>query len=278
MKFGIEVVTLGEFGDPNIVVEFARAAEAAGWEALFVWDHLAFVWGVPSGEPWVILSAVAACTERLQIGVGVTPLPRRRPHLLAHTAATLDRLSAGRLVLGLGLGGVPEEFSAFGESGDARDRAKMMDEGLEVLDQLLRGQPVTHRGSHYTINGVTLAPTPVRQPRPPIWIGGESAPALRRAARWDGWIIGIANEHGDIIRSPEQLAGQIATIQQHRAVDAPFEVALMGGYSTPGDSRRPQEYADAGATWWLETLHGLRGSVSEMLERVKAGPPAAAPA
>ncbi len=274
MRFGIEVVTLGEFGDPRIVLELAQAAEAAGWGALFVWDHLAFAWGVPSGDPWVILSAVAARTERLRIGVGVTPLPRRRPHLLAHTAATLDLLSSGRLILGLGLGGVPEEFSSFGESGDARVRAAMMDEGAELLDRLLRGEAVTHHGEYYTINGVTLAPGPVQKPRPPIWIGGESAPALRRAARWEGWIIGVSNEHGETTRTPEQLAAQITTIQQYRAGGAPFEVALMGGYSTAGDTRLPQEYADAGAGWWLETLHGLRGSVSEMLARVKAGPPA----
>jgi alkanesulfonate monooxygenase SsuD/methylene tetrahydromethanopterin reductase-like flavin-dependent oxidoreductase (luciferase family) len=182
MRYGIVTANLGEYSDPRVAVDLARVAEAAGWEAFFVWDHLGFVRGVPSGDPWVILSAVAASTTRLKLGFAVTPLARRRPQVVANALTSLDLLSDGRVVFGAGLGGVPEEFTAFGEPGDAKKRATMLDEGLTILDGLLSGETVTHRGQHYAVEGVSLVPRPLQRPRIPIWIGGESAPALRRAA------------------------------------------------------------------------------------------------
>jgi alkanesulfonate monooxygenase SsuD/methylene tetrahydromethanopterin reductase-like flavin-dependent oxidoreductase (luciferase family) len=112
----------------------------------------------------------------------------------------------------------------------------------------------------------------VQRPRIPVWIGGESRPALRRAARWDGWIVGGTSPEGTMTKTPEQLAQQIATIRRHRTNVAPFDVA-MDGYSTPGDGAMTREYEAAGVTWWLESLHGFRGSVEEMIERAAAGPP-----
>ncbi len=272
MRYGIEVVNLGEFADPRVVVRLAQTAEAAGWEGLFVWDHLGFVWGAPSGDPWVILAAVAASTTHLRLGTAVTPLPRRRPQIVAQTLATLDILCEGRVVFGVGLGGVPAEYTAFGEPGEAKVRAAMLDEGLDVLNRLWSGEKVIHHGQHYTVEGVTLAPLPVQRPRIPIWIGGDSPPALRRAARWDGWIIGAVSPDGKMTRTPEQIAGQVAAIRQHRNGAAPFDVAL-DGYSGPGDRALAREYEAAGATWWLESVHGMRGSVEEMLARLAAGPP-----
>ncbi len=106
MYYGIEVVTFGAYADPRPVVHLAQAAEAAGWDGLFIWDHLAFAWNVPSGDPWIILAAVAQATNRLKLSTAITPLHRRRPHVLANTLATLDLLSQGRVILGVGLGGV----------------------------------------------------------------------------------------------------------------------------------------------------------------------------
>lgn len=273
MRFGIEVVTLGELADPRRVVQLAEAAEAAGWEALVVWDHLGFVWGAPSGDPWIILAAVAQATTHLRLATGVTPLARYQPQMLAHTLAALDRLSEGRVILGVGLGGVAEEFSAFGGPGEARVRAAMVDEGLDLLDRFWRGETVTHQGTHYRVHGVTLAPLPLQQPRIPIWIGGESAPALRRAARWDGWIINGVNEANEFVRSPAQMAESIATIRrQRRSIDAPFDVA-MTGLSRSGETERAAQYAEVGVTWWFETLHGYRGDFDTLLARVDAGPP-----
>lgn len=275
MHFGIEVATLGEYADPRQVVRLAQAAEAAGWEGLFVWDHLAFAWGAPSGDPWVILAAVAQATRRLRLGPAVTPLPRRRPHLLANTLATLDVLSEGRVIFGAGLGGVPEEFTAFGEAGDPSARAARLDEGLAVLDRLWSGEMVTHHGIYYTVEAVTLAPLPVQRPRLPIWIGGESAPAMRRAARWDDWVVGGADQDGKTMnKTPAQVAEKLAYLRQNRSRSAPFDVSLSGYTTSPSDTARPREFAAVGVTWWVESLHGYRGSFDELLGRVKAGPPA----
>jgi alkanesulfonate monooxygenase SsuD/methylene tetrahydromethanopterin reductase-like flavin-dependent oxidoreductase (luciferase family) len=272
MHYAIEIVPFGEFGEPQTVLRLAQADEAAGWEGLFLWDHLAYAFGWPGGDPWVLLSAVAAITSRLKLGVDVTPLPRRRPQVLAHTLVTLDRLSQGRVIFGAGLGGTNEEFNLFGEPDDIRRRAAMLDEGLELLDGLLRGQTVDHQGVYYTAKGVTLTPLPIQQPRPPIWIGGESKAALRRAARWDGWVIPGANMEGQMEKSPGWLKEKVEAIRLQRKSSEPFDVAI-NGVSAAGDSALPQTYAEAGATWWLECLFGLRGSVEEMLARVNAGPP-----
>jgi probable F420-dependent oxidoreductase len=273
VRYGIDLTNLGDYADARTVVRLAQTAEQAGWEALFVWDHLGFAWGVPSGDPWVILAAVAASTNTLRLGTSVTPLARRRPHVVANQLATLDRLSGGRVVFGAGLGGVGREFAAFGEADDARERAARLDEGLAVLTRLLSGEEATHRGARYTVDGVALAPPPVQRPRVPIWIGGHSPAALRRAARWDGWLPAASDEQGQVVLAPERLAAGLATIRQHRAGAGPFEVAVIG-QSAPDNRALRQEYAAAGATWWLEILHGFRGPLEEMVALAAAGPPA----
>ena len=164
MRYGIEITNLGDYADPRAVVRVVRRAEASGLEGLFVWDHLGFVWGAPTGDPWIILSAVVASTARLTLGTAVTLLPRRRVQVVANELATLDLLSGGRAVSGAGIGGVPEEFTAFGEPGDATERAGMLDEGLALLDRLLLGEEVTHHGTNYTLEGIKLAPIPLQRP------------------------------------------------------------------------------------------------------------------
>ena len=277
MRYGIEVVTLGELSHPSAVMRLAQAAEAAGWDGLFVWDHLAFTWGVPSGDPWVILSAVAACTSRLELGTSVAALPRYRPQVLAQMLVSLDELSAGRVIFGAGLGGVPEEFSAFGETGDAKVRAAKLEESLEIINRLWSGEAVTYQGLHYQIDGVSLGHGPVRQPRIPIWIGGDSRPALRRAARWDGWVIGGIDETGKVVRTPEQMKESIDLIRQHRSgygiQDQPFDVAITGITTSPEENELPRAYESVGVTWWLESVYGLRGSLEDNLARIEPGPP-----
>lgn len=271
MKYGIDIATLGEYADPNVVVALAVAAEAAGWDGIFVWDHLAFVWGVPSGDPWVILAAVAQATERLKLGTAVTPIPRRRPQVLAHTVATLDILSHGRVIFGAGLGGVEAEFEAFGENAAAKERALKLDEGLAVMRQLWAGEVVTSDGRATHIQNVALAPLPV-QTQLPIWIGGDSPPAQRRAAQYDGWIIGGEDEHGNITKTPEKLGEDIEFIHRHRSGFGDIDIAITG-QSEADDPGLAPAYAEAGATWWLESCHGLRFSKTEMFVRVEAGPP-----
>jgi probable F420-dependent oxidoreductase len=273
MHFGIDLAVLGEYADPRVAVALALEAEAAGWEAFFVWDHLAFVWGVPAAEPWVTLAAIAQATTRLRLGTAVTPLARRRPQVLANTVATLDVLSQGRVILGVGLGGRPAEFSAFGEDAEPRARAEQLDESLAVLTGLWSGAPLTHHGQHYTVEGVTLAPLPVQRPRVPIWVGGHTLPALRRAARWDGWLEAADDEASARLAQPEHIAAKLAYIRQQRAAADPFDVVVTG-FSQPGDEARLREYAGAGVTWWLESLHSRRADRAALLARVRAGPPA----
>src|SRR6059036_598671 len=123
LRFGVCTTNFGTYADPRRAVAVAEAAEAKGWDGYFVWDHLSFVWGPPSADPWVLLAAVAVSTQRIRVGTAVAVVPRYRPHLLAHTTATLDRLSEGGLVLGVGIGGTSAEDAAFGGEADGVARA-----------------------------------------------------------------------------------------------------------------------------------------------------------
>jgi alkanesulfonate monooxygenase SsuD/methylene tetrahydromethanopterin reductase-like flavin-dependent oxidoreductase (luciferase family) len=274
MQFGLDVANMGVTADPRRVVELAVAAEAAGWEGLFMWDSWGYVWEVPTGDQWVILAAVAQATSRLRLGTAITVLPRRRPNMVAHTLATLDLLSNGRMVFGAGLGGGGREFTAFGEADTGKTRAAMLDEGLEVVAGLLNGERVQHQGQYYTVDDVALVPRGLQTPRIPIWIGATAGNALRRAARWDGWVIYTVDENGEVIRDPSAVASLLATIQQARhdadLEQQPYEVVVTGATS-PGDT--VEAYQAIGATWWLETLHGHRLSFDELMARVVAGPP-----
>lgn len=268
MRFAVEVTGLGSYANPAVVAEVARTAEEAGWDGLFIWDHLAWAGGIPSGDPWISLAAAATVTDRIVLGLDVCPLPRRRPHIVATAVAALDQLSHGRVVFGAGLGGSEVEYRTFGEDADATVRAEMLDESLTILDGLWRGDEVDHHGRHFTVDGVTLSPRPVQQPRPPIWIGGTAPPALRRAARWDGYAVGaIVDEHGNVIVTPEEVGRRVDQVGR----DDSFEVAVSGA-SGPRDGQLPAAYERAGATWWLECVHDLRGTLAEMLDRVRAGP------
>src|SRR5436190_20763774 len=222
MRFGICLANFGTYSDPNVPVQLAQAAEASGWDGVFIWDHLAFAWGPPAADPWTVLAAIATSTNRLRLGTAVTPVARRRPHVLAHQVATPDNLSGGRVTFGAGLGGSPSEFGKFGEPTDAKVRAAMLDEGLDVLRRLWSGGQVTHRGEHYTVNGVTLAPTPVQE-RVPVWIGGNRPASLRRASRWDGWIADSSAPTGMTL-APDDVARSIAAIARRDG----FYVAVLG--------------------------------------------------
>ena len=263
MNYGLHVANIGTYSDPRSVVRLAITAEESGWDAFFVWDHLAFVWDVPSADPWVMLAAVANSTERILVGTGVTPVARRRPHVLAHEIATLATLSSGRFVFGAGLGGVEREFGAFAEPADARARAAMLDEGLDIIKALLAGERVSHDGVHYRVEGVVLQAAP--EHAVPIWIGGRSTRALERAARFNGWFAESCDQER-MTMSPLDVRVAVERIGR-----APFDVAVEG-YSEPGEVEVHEAYAKAGATWWFEELHDRRGDADAMLARVEAGP------
>jgi alkanesulfonate monooxygenase SsuD/methylene tetrahydromethanopterin reductase-like flavin-dependent oxidoreductase (luciferase family) len=267
MRYGLSAANFGTYAEPARVAELAAAAEEAGWDGLFLWDHLSFVWGPPAGDPWLLLAVAAQATERLRVGTHVTPLARRRVQDVALTIATLDRLSGGRLVFGAGLGGNRRELEAFAEETDDRARAERLDEGLDVLRRLLDGGRVRHRGPHLVVDDVTLAPPPLQQPLP-IWIGGNAPRPVRRAARFDGWAANSSYvDHMTL--EPDDIAERLETIAAARRSLDGFDVAVQG-LSTLAD---PAAYARAGATWWLENVHDMRGPFDDMLALVRAGPP-----
>ena len=271
MRYGIVTANLGDYADPRVAVRLARAAEAAGWEAYFVWDHLGFVRGVPSGDPWVILSAVAASTMHLMLGLAITPLARRRPQVVANALASLDLLSGGRVVFGAGLGGDPEEFTAFGEPGDAMRRAAMLDEGVQVLGGLWSGETVTHRGKHYAVGGVSLAPRLLQRPRVPIWIGGVGAPAC---AGPPAGTVGSLPQRAPTGPRPWPKApdGSPRWWPKSEGTGPRTHPSRWPSTGTRSPAL-PRAYGAAGATWWLESIHDVQGTPGEMLARVKAGPP-----
>ena len=191
MRFSINIPNFGDFAGADTVARVASAAEAAGWDALFVWDHIVHYrrYQRSFGDPWILLTAAALATTRIKLGPLVTPVPRRRPHQLARQESTLDHLSDGRVIFGAGLGvPIEDEYGSFGEPTDPRLLAERLDEGLYLLDRYWSGEPVTHDGRHYHVEDVTLLPRPVQRPRVPVWIGGfwPHRPPMRRAARWDG--------------------------------------------------------------------------------------------
>jgi alkanesulfonate monooxygenase SsuD/methylene tetrahydromethanopterin reductase-like flavin-dependent oxidoreductase (luciferase family) len=281
MRFGICVPNLAEFSDPRQVAALARQAEEAGWDGFFVWDHVVFAYGVPeTGDPWVLLTAIALATERIRLGPLVTPVARRRPGTLARQVTSVDRLSGGRLVFGAGLGfTLQAEYASWGDLADPPVVAGRLDEGLEVLARLWSGERVDFRGEYLTAAGVTFAPTPAQRPRPPVWIGCDwpSRRPLRRAARWDGIAPMIVSPRdASWAATPQSVAEIVAGVGQHRDGGGPFDVVITGR-TPPDEQARAREtvaaLAAAGATWWLEGFRPSPGEYEAAWRRIEAGPP-----
>lgn len=281
MQIGLVVQTTGLLGYPQPLVRLAREAEAAGWDGFFIWDVIRGETAEPkpTADPWITLAAIAQATERIRFGLLVTPIPRRRPWKLAREAVTLDHLSNGRLILGVGIGEPMEDFSRFGEETDPRVRARMLDEGLEVLTGLWSGEPFSYHGEHYQIDNALMLPRPVQQPRIPIWVGPTwpRKPGFRRAARWDGvHPIGVGR---NVNLSLDELRELRAYIQAHRNTDAPFDMTAMTDrgvipFDDPSKAREKlAAYADVGVTWWLERVGEWRGDVNAMAAFISGGPP-----
>ncbi|MEU1725196.1 LLM class flavin-dependent oxidoreductase [Nonomuraea sp. NPDC005692] len=242
MRRALYLPPFGELADPRVLADLAARAEDAGFDGVFLWDHVVrpLSPGLAVCDAWIALAAIAAATERIRIGTRVTPLSRRRPYEVARQAAALDHLSGGRMVLGVGLGSDNGgELSRLGETGDPRVRAEMLDEGLDVICRLWTGLPVRHRGRHYRVDDLAFQPQPVQRPRIPVWVAAQSVKQgpLRRAARFDG----LCPE-----TTPIGLREMLAVVAEHRGGLEGFEVAVG---VPPGV--HPGPYEDAGATWWL---------------------------
>lgn len=264
MRYGLFLPVFGDLAEPAVVARLAAEAEAAGWDGAFVWDHVAYAAPVTDiADPWITMAAMACSTSTIRLGPMITPLPRRRPVKVAREVATLDRLSGGRLTLGVGIGGdTSNELSGCGETADARQRGAMLDEALGILAAAGSGEVLTHRGPHYVADGFAVLPRPI-QPHVPVWVAarwGNPAP-LRRAARHDGvFPIGL--------ESPDQLAELVATVSSQRTATGPYDVAVGGPVE-----QDPRPWADAGATWWLTSFSPYTLTEVEVRAAITAGPP-----
>jgi alkanesulfonate monooxygenase SsuD/methylene tetrahydromethanopterin reductase-like flavin-dependent oxidoreductase (luciferase family) len=261
------------FAEPAALVELSVAAERAGWDAFLLWDHMVIDRaGVPIVDPWVTLGAVAARTERIRLGTCVTPVARRRPHKLARETITLDRLSAGRLIVGIGLGHPDDEYATFGEDTDLRVRAARTDEALNVLAGLWSGEPFAHDGTYFRVERVRFLPPPLQQPRPPVWVACAlpSHRAIARAARWDGIAPIKVGATGIEFLTPDDIAMIVAEIRQRRGTLEDFDVVVNPG---PPPTATVAAYEAAGATWWLASMDYFPGWLDTLQAIVKAGPP-----
>jgi alkanesulfonate monooxygenase SsuD/methylene tetrahydromethanopterin reductase-like flavin-dependent oxidoreductase (luciferase family) len=287
MRFSVNIPNFGDFADPRAVATVAAAAEQAGWDALFVWDHVVHDKrqrrGQPFGDPWMLLTAAALATSRLRLGTLVTPVARRRPEQLARQVATLDGLSAGRVIFSAGLGGpIEDEFGSFGEPTEPTVLGERLDEGLDLLRRYWSGEPVNHHGRHFQVRDVTLLPASVQRPRPPVWIGGfwPHRRPIQRAARWDGVVpLFVTARHGHV-PPVDEVRALVAYLRGLRAdrPDDPFEVVLGG--ASPADHARARDVigplVDAGATWWDERQLQTSDDVHRLgpvLRRIQHGPP-----
>ncbi|EFH88889.1 Luciferase-like, subgroup [Ktedonobacter racemifer DSM 44963] len=263
MRFGLALPNVGRYSDIATLVDLAFLAESDGWDGIFLWDTLHYQ--ADSQEvcdPWIALTALALNTERIHIGTMVTALTRRRPWKVARETATLDRLSGGRLIFGVGAGDEGDKgFTHFGEEQDSRTRAKLLDESLDILNGLWSGEPFSYSGEHYQVQKITFLPTPLQQPRIPVWIAGtwpRTGPMLR-AARWDGVNAFAQREDGtfgEIL--PEEVVQLRAFMDEHRESDLPLDIVVSSNVFAAYDDEDAQalliDYKDAGVSWCLQSV------------------------
>jgi alkanesulfonate monooxygenase SsuD/methylene tetrahydromethanopterin reductase-like flavin-dependent oxidoreductase (luciferase family) len=274
MKYGFVL----PMGDARQVADLAQASGKAGWDGIFVWEP---VWGI---DAWVSLTAAAMLTTRIRLGTMLTPLSRMRPWKLASETVTLDLLSSGRVILAVGLGAVDTGFAEFGEEIDRKQRAELLDEGLEILTGLWKGQPFQFTGQHYQVKPTEFMPPPppVQQPRIPIWVVGAwpSKKSMARALRWDGLLPTVLKPGvGAGQASPEELKRMVEYMREQRTADTPYDVVVEG--ETPGDQPAAareilKPWVAAGATWWTETRWNVNRDAAGLRlvrQRIEQGPP-----
>jgi alkanesulfonate monooxygenase SsuD/methylene tetrahydromethanopterin reductase-like flavin-dependent oxidoreductase (luciferase family) len=265
------------YGDARAATELAVIAEEHGWDGFFVWEP---VWGI---DAWVSLTAAAMRTDRIRLGTMLTPLPRRKPWDVASQSATLDNLAGGRVILSVGLGAPDDRWWLFEDDPGRRTRAELLDEGLELVTGLWRGEPFAYEGKHFRAQPAQrlLPAPPVQRPRIPIWVVGAwpHLKSMRRAARYDGWLPAFVPKSGhhetltpDILR---EGVTWIADARRSDGLDSTYEIVVEGTTSGPGAPAVVRPWAEAGATWWLEANWVVEPhDVMEITgARLRQGPP-----
>jgi alkanesulfonate monooxygenase SsuD/methylene tetrahydromethanopterin reductase-like flavin-dependent oxidoreductase (luciferase family) len=290
MKYGLDITPAGPWGRPDRIADLAALAEHKGWDGVFCEDYLCFPVaddGV-AGEPppdtydvWITLALIAQATSRITLGPMVTPLPARKPAAVALQALTVDHVSGGRLVLGVGLGDQERtNFDALGQTDSLRERAQLLDEGLDVIDRLWSGESVSYAGERLRLDDARMRPAPVTSPRIPIWVGGALTKPRprRRALRWDGaCLYRIAPAEGWEDVTPDDVRRLRADAQARPDGGREF-VIVVGGRersTAPDGLAEDRAYvaglAEAGADWFQEYVPP-RLSYDEARRRIEAGP------
>ena len=234
----------GPLSDPRLLADLGAEAEDAGWDGVFLWDHVLRRREevIDIADPWICLAAMAMNTSRIRLGPLVTPITRRRPIKLAREIVTLDHLSRGRLTVGLGLGvDTGGELSRFAEITEPKERGDRLDEGVEILHQLLGEGHSNFIGSHFSVDDVAFGPRPVQSPRPPFWfaVRGTAQRPIRRASRFEG-IVPIEMDLDAIQRLVETVHSERGTLEG-------FEVISSDGVGI-GPEATDDEMISAGVT------------------------------
>ena len=242
MKYGVILPNVGTMAHIESLMQIAQRAEGLGYSGVFLSDHIAIPTELRSAypyrsdgrfpltasdrilEPVTTLSYLAAVTRRLHLGFSVLVLPYRHPVLNAKMLGTLDVISNGRLIVGAGVGWMEEEFAAL--NSDFHARGAVTDEHIKMLRAFWTETAPDCKGNHYSVAGLGMAPQPVAQPHPPIWTGGISPLALRRAANLaDGWH-GVRQSPDDVAR----VAGHIGELRAAAGSETEgFTISLRAG-------------------------------------------------
>jgi len=283
MKFGISVSNLGIYSDFDELIALAQDAEEADWDGIFPWDHILHKPRVDSRvvDPWIALAAIAANTRKILLGPMVTPIARRRPWKVARETVSLDHLSKGRLILGVGLGSViKQDFDRFGEDSDSKVRGEKLDESLEILQGLWKGEPFGFDGMHYKVEEETVfLPKPYGdKDRIPIWVGGGKwswrMKPFRRAARFEGTFPEFTDKSGEkVAKYFENVAKYI---RKYRGNLENFDFVTLGKAprSKTGTKKYFEPIVSSGKiTWWVERVYSWKGDLMQIRKKIREGPP-----
>ncbi|MDH5403553.1 MAG: LLM class flavin-dependent oxidoreductase [Candidatus Heimdallarchaeota archaeon] len=273
MKFGIFIPTMGKYADPIQVVEFAKLAENSGWDGVFVPDHIMHGGSNPWLDANIMMAAIASNTKTIMIGSCITPVARRQPWQLAKELATLDVLSGGRIILGVGIGAPPSDFTSFGM--EYKNMGEKLDEALEIVDLCWKGEIFDYDGNHYQLKDVRLLPVPIQQPRIPILIGGRwpgNKPFIR-GAKWDG-MMPISKQWPEAL-TIEELR-ELTSFVNHERIkhsDKKGELIIQLETSEMDNKNLLSSFNEIGVTWVLFSISPRKGSIEIMREKILEGPP-----
>ena len=266
-------------GDAKTVADLAKIAEQAGWDGIFIWEP---IWGI---DAWIALTASAMQTQTIRLGTMVSPLSRMRPWKVASETTTLDNLSNGRIILSVGLGAIDTGFESFGEVTDRKTRAELLDEGLDILTGLWKGQPFSYTGKHYKIKETSffVPPPPVQKPRIPIWVVGAwpRKKSMKRVIRYDGILPCVMEKERIRETTPQDIKEIKEYIESNHPDSTPFDIIMEGetpGEDSTSEKEKLQQWEDAGITWWIESAWSAPNRPVRMnytRERLQKGPPSA---